>query len=134
MKMTTMTILLFLSLQLFAPSNYVVTIVEPEPIQPFKQLIYAVGKVECDFDTLSYNPIEEATGYFQIRPIRLNDYNKRTRSKYVLRDMYDYQIAEKVFLYYAMDIGPYNFEKIAKKWNGSGPMTIKYWDKVKLYL
>jgi hypothetical protein len=32
--------------------------------------------VETKGDTLAYNPYEEATGIFQIRPIRLKDYNK----------------------------------------------------------
>lgn len=134
MKMTMMTILLFLTLQLWAPNHMIAYVEVPEPIQPFKQLIYAIGKVECDFDTLAYNTEEEAAGYFQIRPIRIEDYNKRTGSNYTIDDMFDYQIAEKVFLYYAEKIGPDNFEKIAKSWNGSGPMTITYWNKVKTYL
>lgn len=129
-----MTILLFLSLRLWAPVSEFLYIADPEPIQPFKQLIYAVGVVECNLDTLAYNPIEKAVGFFQIRPIRLNDYNKRTGNKYKLRDMYNYQIAEKVFLYYAIKIGPYNLEKIAKNWNGSGKKTIQYWEKIKTYL
>jgi hypothetical protein len=90
--------------------------------------------VETRFDTLAYNPVEEAAGYFQIRPIRIDDYNKRTGSDYTTKDMYDYKISEKIFLYYASRIGPYKFEKIAKNWNGSGPSTIHYWRRVKKYL
>jgi hypothetical protein len=48
--------------------------------------------------------------------------------------MYNYETAEKVFLYYASQIGPYDFEKIAVNWNGSGSMTVNYWRKVKEYL
>jgi len=48
--------------------------------------------------------------------------------------MYDYEIAEKVFLFYACQIGPYDIEKISKQWNGSGPMTIEYWKRVKAQL
>ena len=48
--------------------------------------------------------------------------------------MFDYDISEKVFLYYATEIGPYDFEKIAKKWNGSGKMTLEYWAQVKKFL
>jgi len=90
--------------------------------------------VETKLDTLAYNPEEEAVGYFQIRPIRVQDYNERTGKSYKPADMYDYQTSEKVFLYYASEIGPYNFEKIAKNWNGSGKKTIQYWKKVKNYL
>ena len=128
--------LLFLSLSLkaSAPVTKQLTIISTEPVEPYKNLIHAIGWVETMHDTLSYNPVEQAVGYFQIRPIRLQDYNRRTGSKYRLKDMYNYKISEKIFLYYADQIGPYNFEKIAKNWNGSGPRTSYYWKRVKKYL
>jgi hypothetical protein len=118
----------------FAPVPEEVTIVYSPPLNPYKKLIYAIGMAETKCDTLAYNPIEKATGYFQIRPIRLRDYNSRTGNNYRLADMYDYEKAEKVFLYYAIQIGPYNFEKIARNWNGSGHLTAYYWNRVKYYL
>lgn len=118
----------------FAPSSECFVIIGSQPVEPFKKLIHAIGMVETSLDTLAYNAEEEATGYFQIRPVRINDYNKRTGSTYSLKDMYNYKSAEKVFLYYATTIGPFNFEKIARSWNGSGPMTVSYWNKVKTYL
>ena len=133
--MITMTILFItITLSLLAPTSPVLYIAEDTPIKPFKPLIYAIGSVECSFDTLAYNAREQATGYFQIRPIRVNDYNKRTGSNYTLDDMYNYDKAETVFLYYASNIGPYNFERIAKNWNGSGKMTIDYWKRVNAVL
>jgi hypothetical protein len=51
-----------------------------------------------------------------------------------MSDLFNYDISEKIFLYYASLIGPYNFEKIAKNWNGSGPRTAYYWKRVKKYL
>jgi hypothetical protein len=48
--------------------------------------------------------------------------------------MFDYEKAEEVFLYYAHQIGPYNFEKIARNWNGSGARTTEYWNQVKKFL
>ena len=85
-------------------------------------------------DTTAYNEREMATGYFQIRPIRLKDYNIRTGNKYTMNDMFDYKISEKVFLYFATQIGPYDFEKIARNWNGSGAKTFEYWERIKEYL
>lgn len=123
-----------LALKAFAPASGSLVIFAPVPEKPFKRLIYAIGMVETKFDTLSYNPVEEAAGYFQIRPIRVLDYNIRTGSNYSIKDMFDYNISEKVFLYYATAIGPYNFEKIAKNWNGSGKTTFEYWDQVKRHL
>jgi len=132
--MTTIFLTILLCFNLYAPGNSSMVIVESKPIRPYEGLIYAIGKVECNLDTLAYNPIEMATGYYQIRPIRIVDYNKRTGSHYTLNDMYDYYDAEKVFLYYASRIGPYDFERIAKSWNGAGSMTIEYWEKVKKVL
>jgi hypothetical protein len=128
------TFLLLFTLRASAPVSEFVIMVRPAPIQPFKSLIYAIGMTETTCDTLAYNSIEEAVGYFQIRPIRLEDYNKRTGSKHILAEMYNYTTAEKIFLYYAYQIGPNNFEQIARNWNGSGPRTYHYWNRVKLYL
>ena len=134
-KMTTMiALMMILSLKLLAPDLHQTVIVKDDPVKPFQKLIYAVGMTEGRCDTLAYNEKEGAVGFFQIRLVRLNDYNERTRSSYTMNDMYNYIIAEKIFLYYASDIGPYNLEKIARNWNGSGPMTITYWKKVKSYL
>jgi len=129
-----MFLFVFYSLLSYAPAEKFFRIEQPEPIKPYVKLIHATGTIESSHDTLAYNSIEKATGYFQIRPIRLKDYNKRTNNNYKLNDMFNYHIAEKIFLYYADLIGPYNFEKIAKNWNGSGPMTILYWNKVKKHL
>lgn len=126
--------MLLLTFKVFAPSSRSMVIFDSTPVEPFKNLIQAIGMVETRFDTLAYNPVEEATGYFQIRPIRVEDYNKRTGSNYTIDEMFDYEKSEKVFLYYASQIGPYKFEQIAKNWNGSGPKTVHYWRRVKKYL
>ncbi|HUX57507.1 MAG TPA: hypothetical protein VMV77_11065 [Bacteroidales bacterium] len=133
-KIVIISFFLLFAFKAFAPSSGSMIIIDTAPIEPFKKLIHAIGMVETRFDTLAYNPIEEATGYFQIRPIRIIDYNKRTGSNYTTKDMYDYKTSEKIFLYYASQIGPYNFERIAKNWNGSGKKTIQYWKRVKKYL
>jgi hypothetical protein len=133
-KMVVIICLSIFSLNLFAPTTNALVMEPATSVNPFGKLIYAIGMVETKLDTLAYNPEEEAVGYFQIRPIRLLDYNIRTGSSYTLRDMYDYHIAEKIFLYYASQIGPYNYEKIAKNWNGSGRMTRIYWNKVRKHL
>jgi hypothetical protein len=90
--------------------------------------------VETKGDTLAYNPLEEAAGYFQIRPIRLTDYNNRTGNRYTRQDLFNFEISERIFLYFADQIGPYDLEKIAKKWNGSGQLTIDYWTRIMQHL
>jgi hypothetical protein len=133
-KIVSITFLLALALKVFAPTSESVIVVRPLPVQPYINLIHAIGMVEAQYDTLAFNPLEEAAGYFQIRPIRLMDYNNRTGSTYSMNDLFNYKISEKIFLYYATEIGPYNFERIAKTWNGSGESTILYWEQVKKYL
>lgn len=135
MKRMVVIICFFLiSLNILAPASRAMFIEASEGMNPFGKIINAIGMVETKHDTLAYNPAEGATGYFQIRPIRLKDYNVRTGSKYAMKDMYNYYIAEKIFLYYASQIGPYNNEKIARNWNGSGYKTRQYWRKVQKYL
>lgn len=128
---TLISILMLFSACLTAPSYPVVVIIAAKVINYYTPLIHAIGMVEGKCDTLAYNPLEEATGYFQIRPIRLNDYNKRAGKDYTLDQMYNYEIAKEIFLYYT---NGRSYELVAKSWNGSGPMTLKYWKLVKAKL
>ena len=133
-KIVSITFLLTLAFRVFAPASESVIVVKPLPLEPYKSLIHAIGMVETQSDTLAYNPLEGAVGYFQIRPIRHIDYNSKTGSMYSRNDLFNYKISEKIFLYYATEIGPYDLERIAKTWNGSGKSTILYWEQVKKFL
>jgi hypothetical protein len=117
-----------------APDVNVVYILVSDKIDVYDKLIKAVVLVESFGDTMACNILEQATGAFQIRPIRLLDYNQRTGNKYKIEDCYNYDISKKIFLYYAMRIGFPEYERIARKWNGSGETTAGYWEKVKIYL
>ena len=117
-----------------SPDMKALFIFDNPPVEPYKQLIFAIGFVETMNNNLAFNPLEEATGIFQIRPIRLEDYNRRTGSHYKMKDLFDYKISERIFLYFADLIGPYDIEQIARKWNGSGHMTTYYWDRIREYL
>jgi len=127
-------LLLILTFTALAPENNIVVVSKAPLINPFTQLIYATGMVETLGNTAAYNALENAVGIFQIRQVRVDDYNLRTGSNYRLVDMYDYAVSEKIFLYFASLTGPYNFEKIARSWNGSGPMTDLYWKRIQAYL
>lgn len=131
---STIFLLLLVVFRASAPGMKALIIFEPPSVQAYRQLVYAIGFVETMNDTMAYNPLEQAAGIFQIRPIRLTEYNKRTGRNYKMKDLYDYDISEKIFLYFADLIGPYDFEQIARKWNGSGHMTTYYWNRIKQYL
>lgn len=125
---------LIYSFRVFAPVDRSVELLRNDPVEPFRNLIHAIGMVETEQDTLAFNPFEQAVGYFQIRPIRLVDYNARTGSTYTMGDLFRYDVSEKIFLYYACCFGPYNPEKIARSWNGSGVSTAIYWEQVRKFL
>jgi hypothetical protein len=127
-------LLLSFSMRLSAPCVKSLTVFESDPIEPYKKLAFAVGMIETKGDTLAYNPLERAVGIYQIRPIRLIEYNRRTGSNYSREDLFNYKISEKIFLYFADRIGPYNTEQIARRWNGSGHLTNNYWNRIKHYL
>ncbi len=127
-------ILITFSLKVSAPCIRSWSVLVPEPVRPYKQLAFAVGMVETKNDNMAFNPREAAAGIFQIRPIRLIDYNKRTGSTVARKDLFDYETSEKIFMYYAEVIGPYNLELIARKWNGSGHLTTNYWNRIKRFL
>ena len=115
-----------------APGFNVEFIFVSEPIYPYDRLIKAVVAVESKGDTMACDTIEEAIGAFQIRPIRLQDYNERTGNKYKMTDCYNFQISKEIFLFYARRFP--DDESIARNWNGSGESTLIYWGKVKSYM
>jgi hypothetical protein len=100
----------------------------------YDKLIEAIVRVESWGDTLAYNAAEEAVGAFQIRPIRLKDYNQRTGNNHKIEECYNYEFSKEIFLYYAkLTLYP-DYEIIARNWNGSGKATFDYWKKVKSHL
>jgi hypothetical protein len=125
---------MLIGLKVVAPGTNSFIISESPGIQPFSDLMYATAMVETMGNTLAYNEFENAVGIYQIRQVRIDEYNKRTGSSYALSEMFDPELSARVYLYYASLYGPYNLEKIAKKWNGSGPMTELYWKRIKEYL
>ena len=113
---------------LLAPKTGALLVFIPPEINYYNPLIRAINLVEVGDGSDLYNEDEQAVGYFQIRPIRLADYNSRTGKMYQMSDLYNYDISKEIFLYYT---NGRSYEKVAKSWNGSGPKTISYWKKVK---
>jgi len=119
---------------LFAPGNQTAAIAASQAVNPYFSLLMAVAMVETLGDPLAYNEEENAVGLLQIRQVRIDDYNRRTGSNLTLEQMYDVGMSVKVFMYYASLGSHKDLEKIAKAWNGSGPMTELYWKRIKEYL
>lgn len=125
---------LLLSASVSAPDFKTAFIQVSKPVDPYNRLIKAIVQVESLGDTLAFNVIEQAIGAFQIRPIRLRDYNRRTGSNYKSRDCYNFEISKRIFLYYAKRESFPDYELIARKWNGSGKTSLDYWEKIKSLL
>jgi hypothetical protein len=122
---------------LWAPpptENNAIIIEQGLTINPYLCLWEAVCKYESNNNPLAYNAREQATGIAQIRPVLVRDYNQRTGRDYVIEDMYNVEISKEIFMYYASQLGPYSYEQIARKWNGSGPATDVYWNNIKKLL
>jgi hypothetical protein len=98
-------------------------------INPYEQLMQAVIQVESNGNLLAYNEKEQAVGCLQIRQCRVDHFNQLSGKNYTLTDMYDYDKAVEVFMLFADKLQ--EPELIARRWNGSGPMTDIYWGKVK---
>jgi hypothetical protein len=75
--------------------------------------------------------LELAYGAYQIRAIRLRDYNQRNGTHYRLKDCYDPKISKKIYFYYASKFDPTDYEGICKAWNGRGRSNQDYWMRVK---
>ena len=133
--MKRMTILILIitlfSLKAFCPSERVLYIERQQGISLYDDLIRAVVHVESRGDVWAFNFVEQACGPFQIRPIRIEHYNRLTGKNYKPWDCFDYDISREVFLYFCKNR---SYERVAKSWNGSGPMTVKYWNRVKANL
>lgn len=120
--------------QVKAPESNSINVVADAGIKPFTVLMNAIATVETMGNNLAFNELENAVGKLQIRQVRLDEYNRRTGSRLRLTDMFDPANSERVFLYFASVAGPYHFERIAKRWNGSGPKTELYWQRIKRHL
>jgi len=103
-------------------------------VDNYERLINAIIMVESAGNSMAYNQAEEARGAFQIRPIRLKDYNQRTGKNYTTEDCFNFEISKEIFLYYVEKNGNPDYQFIARRWNGSGRMTLDYWEKVKKHL
>ncbi len=135
MKKFLFIVFLFFSHKAIAPDVKIITLFKTYPVNIYGRLIKAIVCVESEGDTLAYNILEDAYGAFQIRPIRLLDFNQRTGKNYSLNDCYRFEISKEIFLYYATKTPTSdNFELISRNWNGSGTMTLDYWRKVKAFL
>lgn len=106
----------------------------------YSALIDAIYYHEAKRNPNAYNPKEEAVGGLQIRPVRLKHYNDLTGKSYTLADMYDFNKAKEVFLYFCSHdnrgrrIEFKSYEQAARNWNGRWDLTEGYWSSIQSLL
>ena len=129
--MTTILISIMYFQLLIAPPSGAGVVFESEGINFYEPLIKAVTMVESSNGKYIYNPDEGAVGWFQIRQIRVDHYNKLRGTNYKLTDFYDYDLSREMFLWYASGK---SFEVAARNWNGKWSLTENYWRKIQKQL
>jgi hypothetical protein len=129
-KLLIITILSFVCINLPSTGYLKLYVLRAQSINPYEQIWGAVCKIESGGDSLAFcidiNG-KPSVGIAQVQQIRLDDYNKRSGNNFTLFDMYSPAKAKKVFLYYCNSM---DYERICRRWNGSGPMTKLYWKKL----
>jgi hypothetical protein len=131
--MIIITLFLALFASLTAPPLRETVICHPKEINPYEAIIHAVTTVESSNGVNLYNAKELAVGYFGIRPIRLEDYNKRTGQNVTHAQCYDYEIGKRIFLFYASQVDYRDIKGICIAWNGVSKKN-KYYAKIQAVL
>jgi hypothetical protein len=131
-KTVIMVIFLTICLNLFAPGAPSLFIEREKPLSPVCEVWFAVKMVESYGIESIINHKEGAYGCGQIRQVKLNEYNKATGEHITLQDCLSEKVSKKIFLWHCSRYS--DLELAVKRWNGSGPATVKYWNKVKKYL
>lgn len=128
MKFIISMLLMFISLKVSAPNLHEFPISQGRVIiNPFFVLWDHVKWTETRHtDTINIH--EQAYGQGQITPVKLREFNKETGKHYTLRDCMNEAISEEIFLHHCEKYS--TLEYASKRWNGSGPATILYWNKV----
>jgi hypothetical protein len=94
-------------------------------------LIKAVVYVESRGNDSALNVKEGAKGQYQIREVRISEFNRLTGKNYSHDEMYEYYKATEVFMYYLKDR---DYETIARAWcsgeSGTRKASQNYWNLV----
>lgn len=117
---------------LYAPGFEALMIERSEAVNPFLTLWSAVKTVESSNNCDTINLSEGAYGCGQIRQPMLDDYNLANGTSLTLSDCLNEAVSRKVFIWHCMKFK--SLEVAAKRWNGSGPATEIYWNKILKFL
>lgn len=132
-KMITTILFTALFSSLTAPPYSCGYVIQGEAINPYIRIMNAVTTVESTNGKYLLNAKENAVGWFGIRPIRLNDYNKKTGKHITLDECYSFETGRMIFLYYASQYDYRDIKGICVSWNGVSKEN-KYYAKIRAEL
>ena len=131
--MRTLILILFLACyNLSAPPGYQMPVIlQTEPLNNLEAIWQAVCMVESSGNcyAVNYEKGGYSVGISQIRQVRIDHYNRLTGANYTLDDCFSPEVSKEVFMYFAHRVG--NEDRLIRAWNGGGPATIRYLNKVK---
>lgn len=116
----------------YAPAVRFLTLLRPEPVNPYETIWKAICMVESSNRPHIINHKEQAYGIIQVRKARLDDFNKETGQSYCLSDCLRPDVSKIVFMHNAVRFNPTDYRLIARDWNRS--RTEKYWNRIKKHL
>jgi len=103
--------------------------------------IIIIARIESNFNHTAFNPLEEAAGMFQIRPVMVREVNRLLGcEKYSLNDRYSISSSIDMFVDYNEIVNPeWDYERAARLWNGGitgmkKKSTDVYWSNFLSYL
>ncbi len=136
MKKYLVIFLMLIAIKLSAPPAGCLSILAGESVNPYDNVWKAISVIESGNNRFAVNfedPNGGSYGIVQIGQLKLNEYNTANGTDYKLADCFDVEVSRKIFMWHFMKYGT-DIETASKAWNGSGPMTNIYWDKVRKQL
>jgi len=116
-------ILFLYSFRLIAPEFHALPIFSAEKIYRWNMdyLLWAVAKVESNFDILAINPLSGARGLLQITQPTIDEANKLSDNRYSLEDAWSPEKSIEIWRLLNKHHNPeYEIDKACRLWFGIG--------------
>ncbi len=123
MKTILVIILWLIPLRLIAPEFHALPVFPAEKIYRWNMdyLIWAVAKVESNFDIMAVNPVTGARGLLQIMQPTIDEANRLSERKYKLEDAWSPEKSIEIWQLLNKHHNPeYELDKACRLWFGSG--------------
>jgi len=127
--------LLFVFTNVYCPPDTKIYILRHEGYKPFENVSFeqiwsAICFIESSGNAKAFNEKELARGIVQIRPCKIDDYNRLTGNNIGYEDVFCPELSKRIFMWHMEQYGVGRWEEGIKRWNGKGRMAEIYLEKV----